>query len=123
MKSDVHEIGIASSILESVSTEMRRLPEVQVCAVGVRIGELLAIDKDGAGFRVRSTDARLGIRGRPARSGILATASEMFDMRPRFSRANLDLNCPKCGDSGTTFIGGTELDIAYLEVEDQCVKL
>jgi Zn finger protein HypA/HybF involved in hydrogenase expression len=39
-----------------------------------------------------------------------------------FAVRDLDLNCPKCGDSGTTCISGTELDIAYLEVEDLCVK-
>jgi Zn finger protein HypA/HybF involved in hydrogenase expression len=32
------------------------------------------------------------------------------------------LACPKCGANQTVCIGGTELDIAYLELEEPCAK-
>ena len=41
----MHEIGIASSILETVDDEARRRPDSQIIAVGLRIGELSNIDK------------------------------------------------------------------------------
>jgi len=33
-----------------------------------------------------------------------------------------ELTCPKCGEARSTCIGGTELDIAYLELEEPCEK-
>jgi Zn finger protein HypA/HybF involved in hydrogenase expression len=41
----LHEVGIASSILETVGAEARRRPDSQIIAVGIRIGELSNIDK------------------------------------------------------------------------------
>ena len=46
----MHEIGIASSILECVAAEAQRRPNTQVLAVGVRIGELSNVDKDALDF-------------------------------------------------------------------------
>jgi Hydrogenase/urease nickel incorporation, metallochaperone, hypA/CobW/HypB/UreG, nucleotide-binding domain len=34
-----------------------------------------------------------------------------------FSVADFEMACPKCGDGPSTCISGTELDIAYLELE------
>ena len=117
----MHEVGIASSILEAVKVEMRRR-EVEVCAVGVRIGELSAIDKDALTFAfealTRDTDlarVRLEVEWVPRRQKCLGCGEE-------FAIRHHQLDCPKCGDSATTCIAGTELDIAYLEVEDRCVK-
>jgi hydrogenase nickel incorporation protein HypA/HybF len=118
----LHEIGIASSILSCVEAEARRRTEVAICAVGVRIGELSAIDKDALAFAfealTRNTPlekVRIEIEWLPRRQKCLSCSEE-------FAVKDLDLNCPKCGDSRTTCTGGTELDIAYLEVEELCVK-
>ena len=118
----MHEIGIASSIMESVKAEIRRRPEVEVCAVGVRIGELSAVDKDALTFAfealTRDTElagVRLEVEWIPRRQKCLGCGEE-------FAVRNHELDCPNCGDSATTCCAGTELDIAYLEVEDRCVK-
>lgn len=46
----MHEMGIANSILEAVATEMRRHPGSRASKVGVRIGELAAIDSESLRF-------------------------------------------------------------------------
>jgi hydrogenase nickel incorporation protein HypA/HybF len=118
----VHEIGIASSILSCVETEARRRPEVTICAVGVRIGELSAIDKDALAFAFEAltrdtplAHVLLEVEWLPRRQKCLVCGEE-------FAVQHLELNCPKCGDSRTTCVSGTELDVAYLEVEESCVK-
>jgi hydrogenase nickel incorporation protein HypA/HybF len=118
----VHEIGIASSILECVEAEARKHPGSQVIAVGVRIGELSNIDKDALDFAfealTRDTtleNLKLQVEWCPRREKCLA-CGEQFTVR------DLHLTCPKCGANHSTCIGGTELDIAYLELEDPCVK-
>jgi hydrogenase nickel incorporation protein HypA/HybF len=118
----VHEIGIASSILECVVAEAQKHPGVQVLAVGVRIGELSAVDKDALDFAfeaiTRDTEwehLKLEVQWCPRRQKCLSCAEE-------FSDPGFDLTCPKCGADNSTCIGGTELDIAYLELEEPCAK-
>ncbi|HXY01657.1 MAG TPA: hydrogenase maturation nickel metallochaperone HypA [Candidatus Limnocylindrales bacterium] len=119
----MHEIGIASSILECVEAEARRHPGTQVLAVGVRIGELSNVDKDALDFAfealTRDTpreNLKLIVEWCPRRQKCLACAVE-------FSVQDLELSCPKCGSERSTCIGGTELDIAYLELEEEpCAK-
>ena len=119
---NVHEVGIAASILESVEAEARRRPDARFEAVGVRIGELSNVDKDALEFAfealTRNTalaNLRLEVEWRPRRQKCL-DCSEEFAVR------DLDLRCPACGTDKTSCIGGTELDIAYLELEEPCVK-
>jgi hydrogenase nickel incorporation protein HypA/HybF len=118
----MHEIGIASSILECVAAEAHRHPGAQVLAVGVRIGELAAVDKDALEFAfeciTRDTEweqLKLEMERCPRRERCLACSEE-------FMVPDLNLVCPRCGATNSTTIGGTELDIVYLELEEPCVK-
>jgi len=118
----VHEVGIAASILESVEAEAQRRPGARFEAVGVRIGELSNVDKDALAFAfealTRNTphaDLRLEVEWCPRRQKCLE-CGESFAVR------ELDLHCPACGTDKTSCIGGTELDVAYLEVEEPCAK-
>jgi hydrogenase nickel incorporation protein HypA/HybF len=119
----VHEVGIASSILECVAAEAERHPGAQVRAVGVKIGELAAVDKDALDFAfeaiTRDTEwehLKLEVEWCPRRQKCLECSEE-------FSAAILELpTCPKCASDRSTCIGGTELDIAYLELEEPCAK-
>jgi hydrogenase nickel incorporation protein HypA/HybF len=119
----MHEVGIAASILESVETEARRRPEARFAAVGVRIGELSNVDQEALSFAfealTRKTsleDLRLEVEWCPRRQKCLDCGEE-------FAVKDFDLSCPMCSASKTSCIGGTELDIAYLELEEPCVKL
>lgn len=119
----MHEVGIAASILESVEAEARRRPDARFAAVGVRIGELSNVDKDALAFAfealTRKTSLeklKLEVEWCPRRQKCLGCGGE-------FVVCDFDLSCPKCGENKTSCIGGTELDIAYLELEEPCVKL
>jgi hydrogenase nickel incorporation protein HypA/HybF len=118
----LHEIGIASSILECVTAEAQRRPDTPVLAVGVRIGELSCVDKDALEFAfevlTRGTPLshlKLEVEWCPRRHRCLVCGEE-------FPVHDLDLVCPRCGENHSTCIGGTELDIAYLELEEPCAK-
>jgi hydrogenase nickel incorporation protein HypA/HybF len=119
----MHEIGIASSILECVAAEMQRHPGAQLVEVGVRIGELSNVDKDALDFAfdalTRGTDrqgVRLNVEWCPRRQKCAACSGE-------FTVHDFELACPKCKTEQTTCVGGTELDIAYLELEEEpCAK-
>jgi len=118
----MHEIGIASSILECVKAEAQRRAGVQVIAVGVRIGELSNVDKDALdfAFEVLTRDTplqalKLEVEWCPRRQKCINCAEE-------FLVQDFNLACPKCGANHSTCISGTELDVAYLELEEPCAK-
>jgi len=118
----MHEIGIASSILEAVEAEARRRPEAAFLAVGVRIGELSNVDRGALDFAfsalTRDTplaNLRLEIEWCPRRERCL-------DCGAVFAVEDSRVKCSACGGERTATEGGAELDIDYLEVEDSCVK-
>ena len=114
----MHEMGIANSILDAVKTEATRYPGSQPRKVGVRIGELQAIDQDALHFCfdaiARDTELeglQLEIEVCPRRHRCLACAWE-------FVVRDYEFKCPQCGDARSDCIGGDELALAYLEVDD-----
>ena len=114
----MHEMGIANSVLEAVRTEVALHPGTYPCKVGVRIGEMAAIDQDALRFCfeaiIQDTDL-----------AVLELAIEFCPRRHRcqvcgreFVVRDYDSRCPQCASLETTCIGGDELELAYLEVEE-----
>jgi hydrogenase nickel incorporation protein HypA/HybF len=113
----MHELSIAESILEAVRKELRAHPNARPKRVGLRIGELAAIDSDSLTFCFESivsgTDwasLTLDIKRCPPLR-VCAICNSEF--------AVIDYNsiCPDCACPNTTPSGGDELDFDYLEVE------
>jgi len=114
----MHEMGIANSVLEAVRTEMGRHPGMYPCKVGVRIGEMAAIDQDALRFCfeaiILETDLEsleLGIEVCPRRHRCQVCGHE-------FVVRDYDSRCGQCASLETTCISGDELELAYLEVEE-----
>lgn len=114
----MHEMGIANSVLEAVRSEMVRYPESYPCKVGVRIGEMTAIDQEALRFcfdamilETELESLELGIEVCPRRHRCQVCGNE-------FSVRDYDSRCPQCASLETTFISGDELELAYLEVEE-----
>jgi hydrogenase nickel incorporation protein HypA/HybF len=114
----MHEMGIANSVLEAVKAEAESRPGMRVAKVGLRIGELSGVDPEALRFcfdaLVKETPLdplSLEIEFRPRRHRCPACAKE-FDVM------NYETKCPGCGEPATLFFGGTELELAYLEMEE-----
>jgi len=114
----MHELGIANSVLEAVKTEMGRRPGTYPCKVGVRIGEMAAIDPESLRFCfeviIQDTDLEsleLGIEVCPRRHRCRLCGND-------FIVRDYDSRCPQCASLETTCISGDELELAYLEVEE-----
>lgn len=114
----MHEMGIANSILEAVRTEAARYPGTVPCTVGVKIGELAAIDAEALRFcfdaLIRDSDLeslRLEIELCPRRHRC-TVCGMAFVVR------DYQFRCPRCAVETTECIGGDELELAYVEVEE-----
>lgn len=111
-------MGIANSVLDAVRSEMVRHPGTYPCRVGVRIGELAAIDQDALRFcfeaMILDTDLvslQLGIEVCLRRHRCQVCGNE-------FAVRDYDSRCTQCASLETTCISGDELELAYLEVEE-----
>jgi hydrogenase nickel incorporation protein HypA/HybF len=114
----MHEMGIACEVLAAVRREAQRHPGKAPRKIGLRIGELAAVDPEALRFCfeaiTRDTDMEsleLEIEICPFRFRCLACGHE-------FVVRNYETQCPQCADLKTECIGGQELDLAYLEVDD-----
>jgi hydrogenase nickel incorporation protein HypA/HybF len=118
----LHEVGIASSILECVEAEARLRPDARVSAVGVRIGELSNVDRDALAFAFEAITHQTPWQGLKLEVEWCLRRQKCLDCGEEFIVRELELHCPKCGECRSSCIGGTELDIAYLELEESCAK-
>jgi len=114
----MHELSIANSVLEAVRAEIQRRPGARLLKVGLRIGELAGVDPEALsfGFRalVQGTEfeaATLDIEARPRRQHCRECGRE-------FIVRDYETACPDCGATHTECVGGDELELAYLELED-----
>lgn len=114
----MHEMGIASSILDGVAAEVRRRQGCRPLKVGVRIGELAGVDPEALRFAFDALTLDTELQGleldieyRPPRARCRDCAGE-FEVR------NFELHCPACSSQNAECISGDEMEFAYLEVED-----
>jgi hydrogenase nickel incorporation protein HypA/HybF len=118
----VHELGIANEILHAVEEEARRNGNARPYCVGVKIGVAAAVNEDALrfAFEMATRDTpleglKLDIENCPVRCRCLdcGVAFDVNDFMPE---------CPKCKSASVECIGGDELELAYLEVEDEACK-
>jgi hydrogenase nickel incorporation protein HypA/HybF len=114
----MHELNIAEAVLKAVQTEAMRHPGSLPRKVGVRVGELAAVDPEALRFCfeaiIRETDLeslRLEVELCPLRH-------RCQDCGQEFIVRDYDFRCPQCGSERSVCISGDELDLAYLEVEE-----
>jgi len=114
----MHELGIASSILDCVQAEARRHPKAHITKVGVKIGELAGVDVDCLQFGFEAI-----VKGTDWEPLVLEVESvpriqRCPQCRHEFRMTDFDPECPQCGEFATQCISGEELDVTYMEVDE-----
>jgi len=115
----MHELAIAESVAKAVLEEMQRRSGQKLVAVGLRIGEFSDVvpeslefgfdvitkggPLDGVKFHIERTELRANCR----------SCGEQFRVR------DLCFECPICGSRDVEIVSGRELEIAYLEIDDE----
>ncbi len=114
----MHELGIANSIVKAVRAEALRRPGARVRKVGLRLGELAGVDRDALSFcfetLIGETDlagAKLEVEFRPRRHRCCRCAEN-------FVVVDYQTACPRCGNRDTECVGGEELELCFLELEE-----
>jgi len=114
----MHEMGIASSVVEAVRVEVLRHPGARASKVGLRIGEWAGVDPDAlhfcfdallAGSEPEPPSLDIEFRPRQNRCGTCGTV---------FALKDYEIQCPECGEPVTQPVSGNELELAYIELEE-----
>lgn len=115
----MHELSIASSILETVRAELAGRPSVRPTVIALRIGALSGVDAESLRFGfdalVRDTEydtLRLDIE-------LVARRHKCIDCGSEYDVIDNDSLCTTCQSAVAICIAGEELDIAYVEVEER----
>ena len=114
----MHEMGIANSILEAVHKEIARYPGARASKVGIRVGELAAIDADALRFcfDVLSRDTELD--GLQLEIELCPRQHRCAECDRVFIVRDYDCRCPACGQIATQCVSGDELQLSFVEVEE-----
>ncbi len=114
----MHELSIASAILETVEAEAAKRPGSRFTKVAVKVGELSGVNADALafGFEALVKDSKwdplvLEIEEVPLRH-------HCPQCDTTFAVQQFETQCPHCGNLQTKCISGEELDIAYMELEE-----
>ena len=114
----MHEMGIANSILEAVAREMRAPSGRASYKVGVRIGELAAVDAESLRFCFEALGSRHGARRVAAGDRTLSAPCIAAVTAADFVVRTTTLHVRTARYVGDECISGDELELAYVEVEE-----
>jgi hydrogenase nickel incorporation protein HypA/HybF len=114
----MHEMGMANSILEAVRSELRRYPEARPAKVGLRIGEMAAIDAESLRFCLEALAAGTDLEGLQLEVELCLRRHRCDSCGHEFKVADYDFQCPECGALSSECISGDELELAYVEIEE-----
>jgi hydrogenase nickel incorporation protein HypA/HybF len=112
----VHELGVASEILDVVLSEADRHAAKKVTSIRLRVGVLRAIEPGNLSFLFGHL-----ARGTPAEGALLEIVEEPVRVEcgtcgvseaPFFT-----CECPRCKGAGVTVTGGDSLSILSLDVD------
>jgi hydrogenase nickel incorporation protein HypA/HybF len=114
----MHELGIAEETLKAIEREAARYPNSRVIRAGLRIGELSGVDASALQFAFEAIlqgtsreDMKIEIESLPRKQRCIGCGCE-------FAVRDYDVRCQNCYSTETVCIGGEELDLAFVEVEE-----
>ena len=113
----MHELGIAQSVLDAVQAEAATRNSKPV-KVGLRIGELSAIDPDALRFSFEALAAETDLQGLTLDIEFCRRRHRCLDCATEFEVKDFIFDCPQCGTNRNECISGEELQLAYVELEE-----
>ncbi|HTX75763.1 MAG TPA: hydrogenase maturation nickel metallochaperone HypA [Terracidiphilus sp.] len=115
----MHELSIASSVVDAVTESLRAYPGVRVLEVRLRVGALAAVVEDSLQFCWE-----IATEGTPLAGARLAVTAIPVTVHCAACGASGELEslqsfcCPKCGEPASDVRGGRELEIESVEIEE-----
>ncbi|MFQ5631945.1 MAG: hydrogenase maturation nickel metallochaperone HypA [bacterium] len=115
----MHELSMATSILNTVLQEIetKKLPPVEY--IVVRIGALSGILPDALEFSFDAIKRNTSLADTRLKIEKVPVTGKCRDCSAGFGVEDYVFACPRCNSGSIEVTHGQELDIAYLEVEEK----
>jgi hydrogenase nickel incorporation protein HypA/HybF len=114
----MHELGIATSVLQAARQEAGRHPGARLRKVKVRVGELAGVNPEALSFCFEVLVREGNLQPLELEIESCARRQHCRTCGLTFAVAGYELACPGCGAAETEFVSGDELELASLEMED-----
>jgi|SRR5579864_6671717 len=114
----MHELSIAQSVLEAVQAEAARHPGATPTKIGLKIGELAAVDPDALQFAFEVLTRETELEGLKLEIRFCLRRHRCLDCGTEFDVKDFDFRCAKCQSTRSECISGDELELAFLELEE-----
>ena len=115
----MHELSIASSIIDTVTKEVKKHEFRSVCEIRLRIGELTAVVPDLLQFGFKSLVTETFLENTILSIEISNIKGICKDCENEFIVENYIFICPDCSSKQVDMISGNELEIISIEIEEK----
>ena len=114
----MHELSIAQSIVDSALEHAAHQSGRRVARIGVRVGDISGVNAEALEFCFGMTAKGTALEGAALDVERISVRQRCDACAREFQPVDFDPACPVCGSTATRMIGGDELAIAYLELEE-----
>ena len=109
----MHELRIATEIIDIVQEEMTRRRLSKVTEVHLNLGALTGVDPEALAFGFEAATADTAMNGAALKINFIPVGGKCRSCKNDFELNEYVFICPKCGSSDLDINRGEELDIAY----------
>lgn len=114
----MHEISIATSIVDAVTKEVKKHEFRSVCEIRLRIGELTAVVPELLRFGFEALVKDTFLEHTQLSIEICNIEGKCTSCNSEFSIENYKFICPHCSSKQVDVISGNELEIVSIEIEE-----
>jgi hydrogenase nickel incorporation protein HypA/HybF len=115
----MHELSIATSIVETVLQEIARQHLLPVQTIAVRLGALSCVDPEALRFGFDSIISGTPLANTKLEIEFVPVQGKCRTCGQEFTVEDFVFACPHCQSGQIEITRGEELDIAYLEIEER----
>jgi len=114
----MHELSIASAILERAKAASEQNGGARVLKIGLRIGEISGVEADALSFGIEALSKDTPLAGVVLDIELCKRRQRCATCAVEFDPEGFTTICPTCQGDQSVCIAGKELDVAYFELED-----
>ena len=119
----MYEMGIASSLLDTVKSKASEFPQARPSRMGVRVGEWSGVDVEALRYCLEALKSTSDMEGLRVEIDTLQNRHQCklcgWEFHVNFREDQSDVRCPYCNSRQTiSLTGGTELDLSFVELEE-----
>jgi hydrogenase nickel incorporation protein HypA/HybF len=117
----MHELSIASAILDRAKAASEKNGGARVTKVGLRVGEISGVEADALIFGIEALSKDTPLQGAILEVELCKRKQRCTACAVEFEPEGFSTTCPSCHGNDSVCISGKELDVMFFELEDpQC---